>query len=51
VHPQIEVISGASSWRFSLEADRTTLGKAAENDVALEHDPTRSSSGSRRAGA
>jgi DNA-binding MarR family transcriptional regulator len=39
VHPQIEVISGASSWRFSLEADRTTVGKAAENDVALEHDP------------
>jgi predicted component of type VI protein secretion system len=39
VHPQIEVISGARSWRFSLEADRTTLGRAAENDVALEHDP------------
>ena len=37
--PQIEVISGAGSWRFSLEADRTTVGKAAENDVALEHDP------------
>jgi predicted component of type VI protein secretion system len=42
VHPQIEVISGATSWRFSLEADRTTVGKAAENDVALEHDPTAS---------
>jgi hypothetical protein len=42
VHPQIEVISGAGSWRFSLEADRTTVGKAAENDVALEHDPTAS---------
>ena len=39
MHPQIEVMSGASSWRFSLEADRTTVGKAAENDVALEHDP------------
>jgi hypothetical protein len=42
VHPQVEVISGARSWRFSLEADRTTVGKAAENDVALEHDPTAS---------
>jgi predicted component of type VI protein secretion system len=39
VHPQIEVISGARSWRCSLEADRTTVGRAAENDVALEHDP------------
>jgi pSer/pThr/pTyr-binding forkhead associated (FHA) protein len=39
VHPQIEVISGARSLRFSLEADRTTVGKAAENDVALEDDP------------
>jgi hypothetical protein len=42
VHPQIEVISGASSWRFSLESDRTTVGKAAENDVGLEDDPTAS---------
>lgn len=42
MHPQIEVISGAHSWRISLEADRTTVGKAAENDVALEHDPTAS---------
>jgi predicted component of type VI protein secretion system len=42
VHPQIEVISGAHSWRISLEADRTTVGKASENDVALEHDPTAS---------
>jgi pSer/pThr/pTyr-binding forkhead associated (FHA) protein len=42
VHPQIEVISGASSWRFSLEADRTTVGKAAENDVAFDDDPTAS---------
>ena len=40
--PQIEVISGAHSWRISLEADRTTVGKAVENDVALEHDPTAS---------
>ena len=42
MHPQIEVISGAHSWRISLEADRTTVGKAVENDVALEHDPTAS---------
>jgi pSer/pThr/pTyr-binding forkhead associated (FHA) protein len=42
VHPQIEVISGVSSWRFSLEAVRTTVGKAAQNDVALDHDPTAS---------
>jgi FHA domain len=39
VHPQIEVMSGAQSWRISLEADRATLGRAAENVVALEHDP------------
>src|SRR3954469_19287833 len=39
VNPQVEVMSGASSWRLSLEADRTTVGKAVENDVALEHDP------------
>lgn len=39
MHPQIEVMSGADSWRFSLEADRTTVGKAVENDVALEDDP------------
>jgi hypothetical protein len=39
VQPQIEVLSGASSWRFPLDEDRTTVGKASENDVALEHDP------------
>ena len=33
VTPQIEVISGVRSWRLSLESDRTTVGKAAENDV------------------
>ena len=42
MHPQIEVISAAHSWRITLEADRTTVGKAVENDVALEHDPTAS---------
>lgn len=29
---------GVSSWRFSLQADRTTVGKAAENDIALADD-------------
>ena len=38
MQPQVEVISGANSWRFSLETERTTIGKAAENDVALERD-------------
>ena len=42
MHPQIEVISGTQSWRFALEAERSTVGKAAENDVALERDPTAS---------
>jgi pSer/pThr/pTyr-binding forkhead associated (FHA) protein len=42
VRPQIEVMSGARSWRFALEADRTTIGKAAENDVAVEDDATAS---------
>ena len=43
MHPQIEVISGAHSWRFSLEEGRRiAIGKATENDVALEHDPTAS---------
>jgi FHA domain len=32
-------MSGAQSWRISLEADRATLGRAAENVVALEDDP------------
>src|SRR4051795_12962535 len=35
-------MSGVDSSRFSLEAGRTTVGKASENDVALEHDPTAS---------
>ncbi len=39
---QVEVISGVQSWRFSLESDRTTVGKATENDVALADDPTAS---------
>lgn len=35
-------MSGTRSWRFPLEADRTTVGKAPENDLALEDDPTAS---------
>jgi pSer/pThr/pTyr-binding forkhead associated (FHA) protein len=42
MQPQVEVMSGAASWRFPLEADRTTVGKAAENDVSLEDDTTAS---------
>jgi pSer/pThr/pTyr-binding forkhead associated (FHA) protein len=42
VPPQIEVISGATSSRLELVADRSTVGKAAENDVALADDPTAS---------
>ena len=33
---QIEVISGVRSWRLELEADRATIGKAAENDIAVD---------------
>ena len=33
---------GGQSWRFSLQADRTTVGKAAENDISLAEDPTAS---------
>ena len=40
--PQIEVISGVQSWRHQLEADRSTIGKAVENDVALPDDATAS---------
>jgi pSer/pThr/pTyr-binding forkhead associated (FHA) protein len=40
VQPRVEVISGVQSWRVTLEADRTAIGKAAENDVPLADDPT-----------
>jgi pSer/pThr/pTyr-binding forkhead associated (FHA) protein len=33
---------GVQSWRFQLQADRTTVGKAAENDISLAEDPTAS---------
>jgi pSer/pThr/pTyr-binding forkhead associated (FHA) protein len=42
VPPQIEVISGVRSWRLELAAERSTIGKAAENDVALADDATAS---------
>ena len=40
--PQIEVTTSTRSWQVSLEADRTSIGKAEENDVALGEDPTAS---------
>ncbi len=40
--PQIEVISGVQSSRVELAADRSTIGKAAENDLALTDDATAS---------
>jgi predicted component of type VI protein secretion system len=42
VPPQIELISGVRSWRLELEGDRSTIGKAAENDIPLADDPTAS---------
>jgi hypothetical protein len=36
------VLFGGRNWRVSLEADRTTIGNAAENDVSLADDPTAS---------
>jgi pSer/pThr/pTyr-binding forkhead associated (FHA) protein len=33
---------GVQSWRYALEADRTTVGKAPENDVSLADDPSAS---------
>ncbi|HEX3688491.1 MAG TPA: FHA domain-containing protein [Solirubrobacteraceae bacterium] len=40
--PQVEVMFGVRSWRFELQSDRTTVGKAAENDIALADDATAS---------
>jgi pSer/pThr/pTyr-binding forkhead associated (FHA) protein len=42
VGAQVEVMFGVQSWRFQLQADRTTVGKAPENDIALAEDPTAS---------
>jgi pSer/pThr/pTyr-binding forkhead associated (FHA) protein len=40
--PQIEVMSATRSWRIEIDAPRTTIGKADENDLALSDDPTAS---------
>jgi len=42
VGPQVEVMFGVQSWRFQLQTDRTTVGKAPENDISLEEDSTAS---------
>ena len=42
VPPQIELISGVRSWRVELEGNRSTIGKAAENDIPVTDDPTAS---------
>jgi pSer/pThr/pTyr-binding forkhead associated (FHA) protein len=42
VGAQVEVMFGVQSWRFQLQADRTTVGKAPENDISLAEDPTAS---------
>jgi pSer/pThr/pTyr-binding forkhead associated (FHA) protein len=42
VGAQVEVMFGVQSWRFPLQADRTTVGKAPENDICLAEDPTAS---------
>ncbi|HJS97218.1 MAG TPA: FHA domain-containing protein [Solirubrobacteraceae bacterium] len=39
---QVEVMFGVQSWRFALESDRMTVGKASENDISLGEDPTAS---------
>ena len=40
--PQLEVMYGVQSWRYALLADRTTVGKAPENDISLADDPSAS---------
>src|SRR6478735_10841538 len=42
VPPQIEVISGVHSRRLELTTDRSTIGKATENDIAVDDDATAS---------
>jgi pSer/pThr/pTyr-binding forkhead associated (FHA) protein len=42
VVPQIEVISGARSTRLDLAAERSTIGKAVENDIPVADDATAS---------
>jgi pSer/pThr/pTyr-binding forkhead associated (FHA) protein len=38
--PEIEVLSARRSWHLELPSDRITVGKAAENDIVLDDDPT-----------
>ncbi|MGZ4234383.1 MAG: FHA domain-containing protein [Solirubrobacteraceae bacterium] len=40
--PHIEVVQGVRSWRVWLEADRTTIGNATENDISLADDSSAS---------
>ena len=40
--PQIELISGVRGWRVELAADRSTIGKATENDITVDDDATAS---------
>jgi hypothetical protein len=42
VAAHVELISATRSWRIELRPARTTIGKAAENDIALADDPTAS---------
>jgi pSer/pThr/pTyr-binding forkhead associated (FHA) protein len=42
MEPQVEVMFGVQSWRVPLVAERTTVGKAPENDIVLDSDPTAS---------
>jgi pSer/pThr/pTyr-binding forkhead associated (FHA) protein len=42
VSPQVEVISGVGSRRVELAADRTTIGKSTENEIAVDDDATAS---------
>jgi pSer/pThr/pTyr-binding forkhead associated (FHA) protein len=42
VGPEIEVMSAGRDWRLPLNADRMTIGKSTENDVALPDDATAS---------
>jgi pSer/pThr/pTyr-binding forkhead associated (FHA) protein len=40
VAPYLELMSANRAWRVTLEAERHTIGNAAENDISLSDDPT-----------
>ena len=40
--PEIHVLSAGRDWHVRQQADRITVGKAKDNDLALAHDPTAS---------